>query len=63
MNWQHDFRHRASEHRHASDLWPYHDMPPMEGGRRMGHEAIGFVEAIGVDARTLKAGHVVIMPV
>ncbi len=23
----------------GSDLWPYHDLPPTEGGRQIGHEA------------------------
>ncbi len=31
-------------------------------GGRMGHEAIGLVEAVGPDVRTLKAGDLVIMP-
>src|SRR3989442_3059842 len=30
--------------------------------RRMGHEAIGVVEAVGSDVRTLKVGDVVVMP-
>src|SRR5256885_4980277 len=30
--------------------------------RRMGHEAIGVVEAVGSDVRALKAGDVVVMP-
>src|SRR5512140_1988475 len=46
----------------GSDLWPYKDMPAEEGGRRMGHEAIGVVEAVGADVRTVKAGDLVIMP-
>jgi threonine dehydrogenase-like Zn-dependent dehydrogenase len=33
-----------------------------DSGRRMGHEAIGFVEAVGNDVRTMKAGDLVIMP-
>ena len=31
----------------GSDLWPYAAMQRSESGRVMGHEAIGFVEAIG----------------
>ena len=27
----------------GSDLWPYNEMQPIQGGRRMGHEAIGVV--------------------
>src|SRR5438445_10456346 len=46
----------------GSDLWPYQLMEPVETGRRMGHEAIGVVEAVGADVRTLKAGDVVVMP-
>jgi hypothetical protein len=46
----------------GSDLWPYQLMEPGETARRMGHEAIGVVEAVGTDVRTLKAGDVVIMP-
>src|SRR5438445_3424778 len=46
----------------GSDLWPYKLMEPGETGRRMGHEAIGVVEAVGADVRTLKVGDVVVMP-
>jgi threonine dehydrogenase-like Zn-dependent dehydrogenase len=46
----------------GSDLWPYRLMEPGADGRRMGHEAIGVVEAVGTDIRTLKAGDVVVMP-
>jgi len=46
----------------GSDLWPYKLMEPADEGRRMGHEAIGVVEAVGADVRTLKAGDVVVMP-
>ena len=35
----------------GSDLWPYHELPPTENGRRMGHEAIGLVEAVGTEVR------------
>src|SRR5437879_4164175 len=31
----------------GSDLWPYKRMKPSEPPRRMGHEAIGVVEAVG----------------
>jgi hypothetical protein len=33
-----------------------------DAGRRMGHEAVGVVEAVGADVRTLKLGDVVVMP-
>lgn len=46
----------------GSDLWPYKTMRPSDTGRPMGHEAIGVVEALGADVRTLKVGDVVIMP-
>jgi threonine dehydrogenase-like Zn-dependent dehydrogenase len=46
----------------GSDLWPYKTMQPGESGRPMGHEAIGVVDAIGADVRTLKVGDLVVMP-
>src|SRR2546422_562869 len=46
----------------GSDLWPYKLMKPGELPRRMGHEAIGVVEAVGSGVRTLKDGDVVVMP-
>ena len=45
----------------GSDLWPYNGGPNVEG-QRMGHEAIGVVEEVGSDVRTIKRGQVVIMP-
>jgi threonine dehydrogenase-like Zn-dependent dehydrogenase len=46
----------------GSDLWPYKTMEESETGRRMGHEAVGVVEAVGADVHTLKVGDVVVMP-
>lgn len=46
----------------GSDLWPYKMMERSDMGRRMGHEAIGVVQAVGADVRTVKVGDVVIMP-
>jgi len=46
----------------GSDLWPYKTMEHTETGRRMGHEAIGVIEAVGADVRTLKPGDFVVMP-
>jgi threonine dehydrogenase-like Zn-dependent dehydrogenase len=46
----------------GSDLWPYQSMAPSPTGRHMGHEAIGVVEAVGADVRTIRASDVVIMP-
>jgi threonine dehydrogenase-like Zn-dependent dehydrogenase len=45
----------------GSDLWPYNGGPNVEG-QRMGHEAIGVVEDVGGDVRTIRRGQVVIMP-
>lgn len=46
----------------GSDLWPYKKMEHSETGRRMGHEFIGVVEAVGADVRTVKVGGVVVAP-
>ncbi|WHZ18377.1 MAG: Zn-dependent alcohol dehydrogenase family protein [Rhodanobacteraceae bacterium] len=46
----------------GSDLWPYRLMESGDAARPMGHEAIGVVEAVGKDVRTIKAGDVVVMP-
>src|SRR5947207_6408969 len=46
----------------GSDLWPYRTLEHSDTGHRMGHEAIGVVEAVGADVRTMKAGDVVVMP-
>jgi threonine dehydrogenase-like Zn-dependent dehydrogenase len=46
----------------GSDLWPYKSMEHDETGRRMGHEFIGVVEAVGADVRSVKAGDVVVAP-
>src|SRR5947207_6533316 len=46
----------------GSDLWPYKDMAQTQTGRRMGHEAIGVVESVGSEVRTVRVGDFVIMP-
>jgi threonine dehydrogenase-like Zn-dependent dehydrogenase len=46
----------------GSDLWPYKTMAHSETGRRMGHEFIGVVEAVGADVRTIKSGDLVLAP-
>ena len=46
----------------GSDLWPYKTMERSDAGRHMGHEAIGIVEDVGADVRTLKQGDLVVMP-
>jgi threonine dehydrogenase-like Zn-dependent dehydrogenase len=46
----------------GSDLWPYQTLKRREGARVMGHEAIGVVEEVGGDVRTVKLGDLVVMP-
>jgi len=46
----------------GSDLWPYNDLPPTPGGRPMGHEAMGIVEEVGGEVRTIQRGQLVVMP-
>src|SRR5918911_4792670 len=46
----------------GSDLWPYKSMEPSDTGVVMGHEAIGVVEEVGADVRTVKKGDFVVMP-
>jgi threonine dehydrogenase-like Zn-dependent dehydrogenase len=46
----------------GSDLWPYASLEASEGGRIMGHEALGIVEDVGLEVKTLKPGDVVVMP-
>ena len=46
----------------GSDLWPYKTMEHTDVGRRMGHEFIGTVEAVGSDVRTVKPGDLVVAP-
>ena len=46
----------------GSDLWPYNSMEPSEAGQSMGHEAIGVVEEVGNEVRTVKRGDFVVMP-
>lgn len=46
----------------GSDLWPYKAMKHSDTGVVMGHEAIGVVEAVGADVRTINKGDFVIMP-
>jgi threonine dehydrogenase-like Zn-dependent dehydrogenase len=47
----------------GSDLWPYTLMTAADAPRVMGHEAIGVVEDVGADVRTLERGDLVVMPV
>lgn len=46
----------------GSDLWPYKELPSTPKGRRMGHEAVGVVEAVGADERKVNKGDFVVMP-
>ncbi len=46
----------------GSDLWPYASMEPSEPGQSMGHEAIGVVEEVGAEVRTINRGDLVVMP-
>ena len=46
----------------GSDLWPYRTLERSDTGRRMGHEAVGVVESVGAEVRTLKVGDLVVMP-
>jgi threonine dehydrogenase-like Zn-dependent dehydrogenase len=46
----------------GSDLWPYKTMGRSDTGRRMGHEFIGVVQAVGAAVRTVKVGNVVVAP-
>src|SRR5437868_7536979 len=46
----------------GSDLWPYGQMTEDDASRVMGHEAIGVVDAVGAEVRTLKPGDLVVMP-
>lgn len=46
----------------GSDLWPYKSMDQSESGRRMGHEAVGIVEEVGAEVRTLRVGDLVVTP-
>ena len=46
----------------GSDLWPYKSLPRDDAGRRMGHEFIGVIEAVGADVETVKVGDQVVSP-
>ena len=46
----------------GSDLWPYKSMKADGAGRRMGHEFIGIVEAVGTGVTSLQAGDLVASP-
>ncbi|MDN4482302.1 zinc-binding dehydrogenase [Demequina lignilytica] len=46
----------------GSDLHPFHTMEPTEQGSLKGHEAIGVIEEVGPEVRTVAPGDFVIMP-
>jgi threonine dehydrogenase-like Zn-dependent dehydrogenase len=46
----------------GSDLWPYKSMPHADAGRRMGHEFLGVVEAVGAGVEMVEVGDLVISP-
>jgi threonine dehydrogenase-like Zn-dependent dehydrogenase len=47
----------------GSDLWSYKELPAGGPGRPYGsHEAIGVVEDVGCEVRTVKRGDLVVMP-
>jgi hypothetical protein len=46
----------------GSDLWGYRGVRPPKEPRRVGHEMIGVVEAVGDDVRTVSVGDFVIVP-
>jgi hypothetical protein len=46
----------------GSDLWPYRNMKHRDAGKRMGHEFIGIVDAVGTSVRNVKKGDVVVAP-
>ena len=39
----------------GSDLWPYRGLPEIDGPRRIGHEFVGIVEAVGSAVQTVSA--------
>lgn len=46
----------------GSDLWPFRGVTPTTNPRRIGHEFVGIVQAVGADVTTIKPGDFVIAP-
>jgi threonine dehydrogenase-like Zn-dependent dehydrogenase len=46
----------------GSDLWPYRGVAPVREPRRIGHEFVGIVEAVGADVAKIRVGDFVIAP-
>ncbi|MFH8798110.1 zinc-dependent alcohol dehydrogenase family protein [Streptomyces sp. NPDC017936] len=44
----------------GSDLWPYRGAEPIGDPRPMGHEYVGFVEAVGSDVTSVRPGQFVV---
>ncbi|MGW0220413.1 zinc-dependent alcohol dehydrogenase family protein [Streptomyces tendae] len=44
----------------GSDLWPYRGAEPTERAHPMGHEYVGFVEEVGSEVTSVKAGQFVV---
>lgn len=46
----------------GSDLWPYRGITPTAAPRRIGHEFVGVVEAVGPEVERIRVGDFVIAP-
>ena len=46
----------------GSDLWPYRGANPIDAGSTIGHEAVGVVEEVGGEVRTVRVGDFVVIP-
>lgn len=46
----------------GSDLWPYRGIAPTPRPRRIGHEFVGVVEAVGAEVERIRVGDFVIAP-
>jgi threonine dehydrogenase-like Zn-dependent dehydrogenase len=46
----------------GSDLWPYRGQNPVPRPRRIGHEFVGVVEAVGSEVSTVRPGQFVVAP-
>ncbi|MGC5614822.1 zinc-binding dehydrogenase [Georgenia sp. Z1491] len=46
----------------GSDLWHYRGVVPVKAPRTIGHEAVGIVDEVGAEVRTVRAGDLVVVP-
>jgi threonine dehydrogenase-like Zn-dependent dehydrogenase len=46
----------------GSDLWPYRGVTPTDEPHRIGHEFVGYVEEVGSEVSSVKAGDFVVAP-